>query len=312
MSMTATASLVRDPFEEQYFSARDGVKLYARCYPAAAPRGSLPVVCLAGLTRNSRDFHDLAMALSSHPEHPRVVYTLDTRGRGRSEFDKDWTNYAVPIELQDVVDFLVVAGIERATLVGTSRGGLISMLLGAVMPTVIGAVVLNDIGPVIEREGLARIAGYVGRAPLPHSWGDATRMVRDMNKRHFPRIPDAQWEEVARQLFNEANGKPAPGYDPEISRSLSVLDGPAPQLWPQFESLKNVPVLVLRGEHSDILSEATVAEMHRRHPALVSLVVPEQGHAPLLKDRQTNEAIRRFLDAAETGNVVTGLGIGLA
>lgn len=310
MTMTAAASLTRAPFEEQYFSARDGLKLYARCYPAAAPRGSLPVVCLAGLTRNSRDFHDLAVALSSHPEHPRVVYTLDTRGRGRSEFDKDWTNYAVPIELQDVVDFLIVAGIERATLVGTSRGGLISMLLGAVMPTVIGAVVLNDIGPVIEREGLARIAGYVGRAPLPHSWGDATRMVRDMNKRHFPRVSDAQWDEVARQWFNETNGKPAPGYDAEISRSLSVLDGPAPQLWPQFEALKNVPVLVLRGENSDILSEATVAEMQRRHPALASFVVPEQGHAPLLKDRPTNEAIRRFLDAAETGNVVTGMSVG--
>jgi pimeloyl-ACP methyl ester carboxylesterase len=310
--MTAATAARRDtakPFEEQFFTARDGLKLYARCYPAAAPRSSRPVVCLAGLTRNSRDFHDLAVALSSHPEHPRVVYTLDTRGRGRSEFDKDWTNYAVPIELQDVIDFLIVAGLEEVSLVGTSRGGLIGMLLGAVMPGAIGAVVLNDIGPVIEQQGLARIAGYVGRAPLPHSWTDAMRMVRDMNKRHFPSVSDAQWEEVARQLFNEVNGKPAPGYDPQLSRSLSVLDGPAPQLWPQFEALKRVPVLVLRGENSDILSDATVAEMHRRHPALISLVVPEQGHAPLLKDRMTLEAVRRFLDAAETGNVVTGIGV---
>lgn len=309
MAIAAATGNGADAFVERFFSARDGLRLYARCYPAAAAHYSRPVVCLAGLTRNSRDFHDLALALSRHPEHPRVVYTLDTRGRGRSEFDKDWTNYAVPIELQDVVDFLIVAGLEHASIVGTSRGGLIAMLLGALMPNFIGAVVLNDIGPVIERQGLARIAGYVGRAPLPHSWADATRMVRDMNKRQFPQVSEAQWAEVARALFNEANGKPAQGYDAQISRSLSVLDGPAPELWPQFESLKRVPVLVLRGENSDILSEATVAEMHRRHPAFVSYVVPEQGHAPLLKDRATIEAVRRFLDAAETGNVVTSLGL---
>ncbi len=126
-------------------------------------------------------------------------------------------------------------------------------------------------------------------------------MVRDLNRRHFPDVPEHQWEEVARQLYNERNGKPAPGYDQKLGNALSVFYGPLPELWPQFEALKRVPVLVLRGENSDVLAEATVDEMRRRHPALASVTVAGQGHAPLLKDGPTIEAIRHFLMATEAG-----------
>ena len=282
-------------FEEIFYTARDGLRLYARRYPAVGnPRGR-PVLCLPGLTRNSRDFHALAVALSNHPSAARTVYTVDYRGRGLSEFDSDWRNYSVSVEMFDVLDFMTLAGLEDVAVVGTSRGGLIAMLMAAVQPSAIGAVVFNDIGPVIEHDGLVRISGYVGRVPLPISWPDAARMLRDLNRRHFPEISDETWEEVARQMYNERKGRPAPGYDPALGKALSVLYRPLPSLWPQFEALKRVPVLVVHGENSDVLSAATVDEMRRRHPALTALTVANQGHAPLLRDSPTIEAIRHFL-----------------
>ena len=292
-------------FEDLTFTTRDGLVLHARRYPAVPgplPSGR-PVICLPGLTRNGRDFHTVALALSGAPEGARDVYTLDYRGRGLSEFDPDWRNYAVPIELLDVMDFLVSQEILGAGVIGTSRGGLVTMVLAAALPAAVGPVVLNDIGPVIERAGLARISAYAGRVPLPGTWQEATKLVRDMNVRAFPAVPEELWETVARQWFNERNGRPAPGYDNKLSNALSVLDGPAPELWPQFETLKRVPVLVLRGEKSDILSAETVTEMQRRHPHLKELIVKGQGHAPLLMDNLTNQAIHGFFagfDSTET------------
>lgn len=286
-------------FETITFTSRDGLRLHARHY-AAADSKARPLLCLAGLTRNSRDFHDLAMALSSGHPDARPVYALDYRGRGLSAHDPDWRNYAPLIEMHDVLDLLVQAGLAEVSILGTSRGGLIAMLLAIARPTSAGAVIFNDIGPVIEREGLARIAGYVGRAPLPGSWPEAAKLVRDMNQRHFPAVSDVQWEEVARAWFSERAGRPAPGYDARLAESLSVLKGPLPELWPQFEALKRHPLMVIRGERSDILTQATVEDMRRRHPGLVALTVSGQGHAPLLKDQPTILAIRRFLASAET------------
>jgi pimeloyl-ACP methyl ester carboxylesterase len=287
-------------FEDIYFTARDGLRLHARLYPAISESSARrPVLCLAGLTRNGRDFHELALKLAGHPQDSRDVYTLDFRGRGLSQSDPDWRNYAVPIEMLDVLDFATLTGLHGATVIGTSRGGIIAMIMAAAQPTVMGAVVLNDIGPVIDPAGLGRIVAYVGRVPLPASWTEAAKLVRDMNHRAFPAVPDTDWEEIARQFFNERKGKPAPGYDPKLANALSVLDGPMSALWPQFEGLKRVPVMVLRGEHSDILSKETVEEMGRRHPQLTAITVKGQGHAPHLRDAPTIEAIRRFLAAVD-------------
>lgn len=278
---------------------RDGIKLYARHYPAARHSGGRrPVVCLPGLARNGRDFHMFAEALAGHTGSPRDVYTLDYRGRGGSQWDSDWKNYAVPIEALDVVDFMTMAGLYDAAIVGTSRGGLITMLLAAMHPGFVGTAVLNDIGPVVERKGLTRISAYVGRMPLPRSWDEAGKLVADMSRKAFPAVAASEWEPVARQWFNEKNGRPAPGYDPKLSNAMSVLDGPVPELWPQFEALKRVPLMVVRGEKSDILSAATVDEMRRRHPAFSDYTVPGQGHAPLLRDHASIAAIRSFLDLA--------------
>ncbi len=290
------------------FSARDGLTLHARCYDA--PGSSRPpVLCLAGLTRNGRDFHDLAMALSRGPE-ARPVWALDSRGRGLSDHDRNWRNYAVLVETQDVIDLATLAGLHGATIVGTSRGGILAMVLAALQPTIIGAVVLNDIGPVIERDGLARIAGYVGRMPLPASWKEAATLVADTGRRHFPDVSPEHWDEAARAWYNDNNGRPAPGYDPAIARSVSVTTSAIPQIWPQFLALSRVPTLVVRGENSDILSAGTMAEMLRRHPNCGALTVPRQGHAPLLKDHASIDAISRFIKAAEAGENVAGRDFG--
>ncbi len=151
------------------FTARDGLRLYARHYavPGSTRR---PVLCLAGLTRNGRDFHDLATALASADDAGRDVYTLDCRGRGNSEHDPDWKNYSLLVEVNDALDFMTMRGLHGAAVIGTSRGGLLAMTIAVLRPAAIGAAVLNDIGPVVEREGLARIVAYVGRMPLPADW----------------------------------------------------------------------------------------------------------------------------------------------
>jgi pimeloyl-ACP methyl ester carboxylesterase len=277
-----------------HYTSRDGLRLYARHYPVP---GSLrrPAVCLAGLTRNSRDFHDIASVLARQDETGRDVFCLDYRGRGRSQADPNWKNYSILVELNDVLDFMTMKGLDRAAIVGTSRGGLITMLMGVLRPNALGAAVLNDIGPVIERQGLARIVAYVGRVPLPADWEEATQLVQEMNRRQFTAIRTEEWGDIARQVFNDDNGLPASAYDPQLAKAISVMDGPTPELWPQFAALAHVPVLVIRGENSDILSQKTVEEMHARHPRLATVAVRGQGHAPLLRDAPTVGAIADFL-----------------
>jgi pimeloyl-ACP methyl ester carboxylesterase len=285
-------------WSELRFTARDGLRLYARHYavPGSTRR---PVLCLAGLTRNGRDFHDLATALARPDQTGRDVYTLDSRGRGNSEPDPDWKNYSLLVEVNDALDFMTMRGLHGAAVIGTSRGGLLAMTIAVLRPAAIGAAVLNDIGPVVEREGLARIVAYVGRVPLPADWPSATALVRELSQRQFSAVPDAQWAEVARAWFNDRNGHPAPAYDANLARAMSLVEGPIPELWPQFGALARVPVLVIRGQNSDILSASTLAEMRARHSRLNTLTVPGQGHAPLLKDAPTIGAIAEFLAAAD-------------
>ena len=284
-------------FEDIFFTARDGLRLYGRRYRSRTSSGRkrTPVVCLAGLSRNSKDFHHLATSIAEHENCDRDVFTLDYRGRGRSQFDPNWRNYALQIELLDVLDFLTLQDLHAPIVIGTSRGGLLTMLMGAAQPTTLGAVVLNDIGPVIETAGIARIAGYIGRTPTPHTWQQAAELIKRHNKAHFPDVSDDQWLVVAQQWFNDANDKPAPGYDKKLGQALAALKGKIPELWPQFETLKHVPLLVLRGENSDILSNSTMEEMLRRHPRAFSYTVPNEGHAPLLHDTATQATITKFM-----------------
>jgi pimeloyl-ACP methyl ester carboxylesterase len=291
-----TAPLPRDITYESF----DDLTLYVRHYSAPDEKAR-NIICLPGLTRNGRDFHKLATYLSTHPEKPRNVYCLDYRGRGRSQYDRNWRNYIPFIELIDTLDFLTAQGLHRVGIVGTSRGGIIAMMMAALRPTAMGPVVLNDIGPVIETRGLARIMGYVGRMPVPKSWPDAVMILREMNERAFPEFTDTQWDEIAREVFDDRKGRPTLAYDRRLARVLGKVDlsRKVPDIWPQFIALGQMPVFVIRGANSDVLSADTLEAMTERHPNLRAMTVPDQGHAPVLKEPEVLEAIASFFAVNE-------------
>jgi pimeloyl-ACP methyl ester carboxylesterase len=290
------------------YTMRDGVRVAVRHWPRREDDGAKrrPVVCLPGLTRNSRDFTVMARALSRHTRTPRDVYAFDLRGRGASDHDRDWRNYTVATETLDVLDVMTALNLHGAALFGTSRGGMITMAMAAARPGAIGVAVLNDIGPVLEPEGLQRIMSYVGKVPLPETWAAATQSVKDLNARFFPNVSDPEWVEVARQFYNEKDGRPAPGYDSGIGTSLvesvrAAAAGPKTDPWPSYEALGGVPVMIVRGALSDLLSAATLEEMLRRHPRAHALTVEGEGHAPLLRDTATIAAIADFLAHHDVG-----------
>ena len=281
--------------EVRRFRSRDGWLLAVRIFRAEGNR--LPLLCLPGLSRNSRDFIGLGRHFSRHPSEPRTVVAVDYRGRGLSEQDPDWRNYTPVVEANDVLAAATVLGIEQAVVVGTSRGGIIAMLLGALRPALLAGVVLNDIGPVVEGAGLARIKSYLSARRRPvATWDQAVALARSTAEERFPALSDEDWRAFAEAFFAETRTGLAPQFDQRLVRTIDDVDftEKIPPLWPQFMSLARVPVLAIRGELSDILSERTLKEMSQRHPRYESLIVPGQGHAPLLRDKATLERISGF------------------
>jgi len=277
------------------FSAQDGLILAARVFGVHQPQ-RLPILCLPGLSRNSRDFVALGRFFCEDAGQPRQVFALDYRGRGRSDHDRDWHNYTHLTEAHDVMAAVAALGIAEAVLVGTSRGGLIAMILGALRPGLMAGVVLNDIGPVIEGIGLARIKRYLTGNGAVSSWEAAQETVHRINSAHFPALGDDDWQAFTRAIFVEANGEIRPDFDPKLVNTVRNIDFETsiPVLWPQFDSLGGMPVLSIRGENSDILSADTVSEMAARHHHFEQVTVPGQGHAPLLRDTMSLERIKAF------------------
>jgi len=282
-----------------FVTAHDGLKLHVRAYGAST--STLPVVCLPGLTRTGADFHRLASALADDAVHPRYVLALDYRGRGLSDYDSNPDNYSLPVELADVLSVLTALEIGKAIIIGTSRGGLLAMLLGSARPTALAGVVLNDIGPVIEPQGLARIKGYVGQLPQPKSFEEAAEVLRELLGPQFPALSAGDWMEFAQHAFRDEGSRIIPDYDPKLAQALRDVDieRPPPALWEQFDSLADVPMLIIRGANSDLLSPATFEAMRARRRQCETLVVPDQGHAPLLTDEQTISRINAFVRFCE-------------
>jgi pimeloyl-ACP methyl ester carboxylesterase len=276
------------------------LKLHISAY-GSRPTASLPVVCLPGLARTTADFNTLATALAGDPQRPRYVVTIDSRGRGRSDFDRDPFNYNFATELADLLAVLTALDIGPAVFVGTSRGGILAMLLASARPTTIAGVVLNDIGPVIEVQGLARIKSYVGHLPEPQSFADGAEILRRLFVAQFPKLSDEDWMAFSKRAFKEQDGGLRPTYDVRIARTLERIDvgGPLQSLWTEFEALAGVPVMVIRGANSDVLSPATVEAMRARRPDLDAIEVPDQGHAPLLADQATIGHISSFIARCE-------------
>jgi pimeloyl-ACP methyl ester carboxylesterase len=285
-------------FSDVSYSASDTLELHARVY--GSPRkGRLTVVCLPGLTRNARDFHELALSLA--PE--RQVVAFDYRGRGRSAYDADWRKYHLAVETGDVLAGLVALGIEQGAFIGTSRGGLIIHMIAAIRPSVLKAVVLNDVGPVLDGEGLAHIRAYLERAPKPRSFAEAIEIQRAAHGSAFTALTAADWERMVKALYRDDNGGIVADFDPRLLNVLTDFDlnKPLPELWPQFEALRSVPLLVIRGANSRLLSAETLAEMARRHPDCRTVTVEGQGHAPLLETGDLPGLIRDFITRADSG-----------
>jgi pimeloyl-ACP methyl ester carboxylesterase len=283
-----------DP-RSRFVTAQDGLRLHVREY-GARTSPTLPVVCLPGLARTVADFDALAPALA-HGQPPRRVIAIDSRGRGRSDYDKNPENYNVAVELGDVVTILTALGIGPAVFVGSSRGGLLTMLLAVAHPTAIAGAVLHDIGPVIEPKGLARIKSYVGRLPQPRSFAEGAEILRRLFSAQFPKLSTEDWLAMAQRTWKDKAGALVPTYDVRLTQNLAEIDieRPLPPMWAEFGALARVPVLVIRGANSDILSAETVIAMQERNPALEAIEVPDQGHVPVLAGKKLLDSIAAFV-----------------
>ena len=267
-----------------FVKAQDGLRLHVREYGDGAAPG-LPVVCLPGLARTVADFSGLAPILADHAVRKRRVIAIDSRGRGRSDYDPNPDNYNVAVELADVATVLTALNVGPAVFVGSSRGGILTMLMGVAHPGALAAAVLHDIGPVIEAKGVARIKGYVGKLPQPQSLTEGAEILRRLFAEQFPKVTAQQWLAAAHRTWQTRDGALAPTYDVRLSRTLADVDiaQPLPPLWNEFDSLVRLPLLVIRGANSDLLSKQTVEAMAARHPAMQTIEVQDQGHVPALE-----------------------------
>jgi len=280
-----------------YESADGGLTLHAEQFGAdGAP---LTLLCLHGLTRNGRDFESLVAHLSGRYR----IITADQRGRGLSAWDPDSAHYQVPVYAKDMVHLLDRLEIEQVVLIGTSMGGIISMVLGATLLGRVRGIVLNDIGPEVPATGLTRLRQSLSMRADVRTWTDAADQARRVNGQAFPDYADAQWLAFARRIYrDDGSGRPVLDYDPAILAGLTQpadSNAVAPTLWPLWTQLHSIPMLVIRGELSDILSAEILERMAATHPHLTALTLPHRGHAPMLDEPAAVAAIDTFLQELE-------------
>lgn len=293
-------------FKEHNYLSEDGLKLYYREYGG----GDRTVVCLPGLTRNSKDFHEIASHLSSDYR----VICPDLRGRGRSARDDQWKNYNIVTYVSDILLLTRKVQGDRSVFLGTSLGAMISMNLACLHPEQVRAVILNDLGPEIDPAGKVRILASVGKTGSVRSWSDAASECRVKYGPALPDMPVEFWAGFARKTFREdETGVPVLDIDPKIGdalklsmklagilgflRSFGLLKtfrGIPVDPWDAFRGVK-APCLVLRGENSDILSEEIIDRMQAVNPGLIRATIPKRGHAPLLDEPESLLAIDAFL-----------------
>jgi pimeloyl-ACP methyl ester carboxylesterase len=281
-------------FEEHRWVSPDGLTLYARDYAAAGGGRQLPVLCLHGFTRNSKDFEDLAPVIAATG---RRVIVMDVRGRGQSDRDPRAANYHPKVYARDVAGLLGALGIPKAVFLGTSMGGLIIMALALLKPKMIAAAILNDVGPAVDPAGIARIQSYAGKTPAVHNWQDAADYMRAINGTALPGYGDDDWAVMARRTFRDTPDGPVLDYDAAIAGAASGNARIAGMIaWFAFRRLaRRVPTMLLRGETSDIISADIAARMQRQAPMMEMVVVPGVGHAPTLAEPEALAAIRGFL-----------------
>jgi pimeloyl-ACP methyl ester carboxylesterase len=286
-------------YEERHWTSEDGLELFYRDYQPGGEGGGdgaprLPVICLHGLTRNSRDFADLAEHVAAQG---RRVIVPDMRGRGRSDYAPSSATYNPLQYVNDVEILLAELGFDRFISIGTSMGGLMTMLMAAAKPGRLAGVVMNDIGPVVDASGLARIGTYVGQGRSYPTWIHAARSLQAVHGEAFPDWDLDQWLEMAkRNLVVSQNGRISYDYDMAIAEPFSQPGNAAlDNLWLAYEALRDVPMLLVRGELSDLLSADTVKQMGVRNPKMKAVTVPRVGHAPTLDEPEARAAIDALL-----------------
>lgn len=277
-------------FSDGYWSSRDGLKLHYRDYPGREDRP--PVLCLPGLTRNARDFENLARRLAGDWR----VICPELRGRGDSAYAKDSASYNPMQYAEDITALLEEAGIERFVAIGTSLGGLLTMLLAYTGPERIAAAVLNDIGPDIEEAGLARIRTYVGQGRSFATWMHAARAIEESQRIAYPDYKIDDWLAMAKRLMVlTGNGRIVFDYDMKIAEPFAEGGAPGVDMWPALDALGGKPVLFIRGELSDVLGAATLEAMLKRLPGSEAVTIARTGHAPTLDEPECQAAIGRLL-----------------
>ncbi|MEO6361320.1 MAG: alpha/beta hydrolase [Sphingomicrobium sp.] len=273
-----------------YWTSRDGLRLHYRDYPGRSDRP--PIICLHGLTRNGRDFAELAARLVGEWR----VIVPDFRGRGGSDYDPAPEHYAPPTYAGDVIQLMGLLQVEAAVFIGTSLGGLVTMAIATVAPRMIAGTVLNDVGPELEAAGLERIRGYVGQFARFSDWAEAAGHLAERNREIHPHYTLDDWERMARRICRQIEGSIRFDYDMAIADNvLAPATGPAVDAWPFFRALSHAPLLILRGELSDLLSAKTALAMGADHPDSELICVDDVGHAPDLQEPEAIAGIERLL-----------------
>lgn len=270
-----------------HFQTSDRLSLYFEDQGAG-----LPVLCLSGLTRNARDFDFMA----PHLQGIRLI-RLDYRGRGQSDWAPDPLSYTVPQEARDVLELLDHLGLERVAVIGTSRGGLIAMVLAAMAKERLLGVALNDIGPELDPGGLDVIMGYLGRHPDAATLDDLAVMRKTAMEGNFPGVPLARWRQEVTHTHRETPDGVRINYDPGLRDAVMAAGATgAPDLWPLFDAIAPLPAAVIHGANSDLLTDATVAQMAARMPGLIVAHVPDRAHIPFLDEPEALDALRQWLE----------------
>lgn len=270
-----------------HFKTSDNLSLYFEDTGAG-----LPVLCLSGLTRNARDFDFVA------PHLPDVrLIRLDYRGRGQSDWAPDPLSYTVPREAKDVLELLDHLGLEKVAVLGTSRGGIIAMILAATAKARLLGVALNDIGPELDAGGLEAIMGYLGRHPEAATLDDLAAQRKAAMERNFPGVPLERWRQEVTHTHVETPGGALINYDPGLREAVIAAGAKgAPDLWPLFEAIAPLPAAVIHGANSDLLTDATVAQMAARMPGLIVAHVPDRAHIPFLDEPEALAALAQWLE----------------
>jgi pimeloyl-ACP methyl ester carboxylesterase len=286
-------------FASVFVTAPDGLRLHIRSYGSSVA-SALPVVCLPGLARTAADFHPLATALAADPVNPRLVLALDYRGHGQSHYDRNPKNYAIRVALADLSAVLAAFEITSAIFVGTSFGGVLAMMLAVLPPAAVAGVILNDIGPVMEPRGLIRIKSYVGKLPIARNFEEGAEILRWLFEAQFTKLAPQDWIAFAQRTWREGHGTLVPSHDPKLARALrSYSLERLPTLWDQFDALARIPLMVIRGANSDMLARPTLNEMLARREQLEVVVVPDQGHAPLLAEPNVIRRVAAFVASCD-------------